>query len=297
VLGIHPAVMTAYTARGDIDIARTVEMVDTLIGRGVHGLFIGGTAGEGPLQSVGERKDLTAAIVERAAGRVPVITHIGALPYRDTIELGRQAVDLGIRMAAIPPLYYAMAPDDILAFYRSLAADLGTAIIAYHVPHLTHRAMDAEAFATLAREGVLSGVKFSADDPEELRRVLELTAGTDFDLFSGSDPLCLTAARAGSSGAVGVSINAMPETFVALWDAQQRGDDALAERAQDVITRFVDLMFRYEFIAFLRHVLRLQGTDIGDNRRPLPNLGDDQRAEITHELRRDADLRLALSLS
>lgn len=290
--------MTAYDDAGNVAITPTLDLVDHLIASGAHGLFIGGTAGEGPLQSVAERRSLAEAIVGHVRGRVPIISHVGALPFVDTIELARHAASIGITdVAAIPPLYYSMSNDDIAAFYRAIARELGAPIIAYHVPHLSHRPATSSWLAELGNEGVLSGVKYSADDLAEVQSIIEKTTGSDFRLFSGSDPLCMGSALAGSAGAVGVSINAMPGTFVRVWDSIQSGDLREASRLQLVISRFVTHMFDYNFIAYLRHVLAIQGVGIGLNRDPLPNLTEKQKSEITEYLRSDADLSAALNLA
>jgi dihydrodipicolinate synthase/N-acetylneuraminate lyase len=296
--GIYPAVMTGYDVHGDVSIPRTLDLVDRLLESGVHGLFIGGTAGEGPLQSVDERKELATAIMRHVDGAVPVISHVGALPFRDTLELARHARANGVgRVAAIPPLYYAMSVPEIAAYFRALAAALGEPVMAYHVPHLTHRAAPAAWLAGLAHEGVIDGVKFSADDLAEIQAVIEQSRGTRFTLLSGSDPLCMASALVGSAGAVGVSINAMPGIFVRLWDAVAAGDLTTAAELQRTISRFVTHMFGYNFIAYLRHVLARQGVDIGPNRIPLPNLTPEDRRDIDGVLDADPDLRAALGLA
>lgn len=295
--GIYPAVMTAYDDAGDVATAATLDLVDHLLASGVHGLFIGGTAGEGPLQSVQERRALAEAVVGHVAGRVPIISHIGALPFRDTVELARHAKSIGIAdVAAIPPLYYGMDGEVVADYFRALARETGGPVMAYHVPHLSHRPVSAAWIASLGAEGVLSGVKFSADDLGEVQSVIDKTRGIDFRLLSGSDPLCLGSALAGSDGAVGVSINAMPGAFVGLWESVRNGNLAEAARLQLVISRFVSHMFDYNFIAYLRHVLSLQGVQIGANREPLPNLTEAQKSDITRYLHGDDDIAAVLNL-
>jgi N-acetylneuraminate lyase len=298
VQGIYPAVMTAYDSDGRVSIDGTLALVDSLLSSGVHGLFIGGTAGEGPIQSIAERTELTTAIADHVDGAVPIIAHVGAMPYGDTLALARHARDSGIaKVAAIPPLFYAISADDIADYYRALARDLGEAVMAYHVPNLTHRPASSGWLSALGNEGAISGVKYSADDLAEVQAVIEQTRGSDFMLLSGSDPLCMGSAIAGSSGAVGVSINAMPAHFVRLWDAVAAGDLTTAAQHQLTISRFVTHMFQFNFIGYLRHVLSLQGTDIGPNRLPLPNLTDAQKAEVTRFVTTDEEVGAALGLS
>lgn len=295
--GIYPAVMTGYTAEGAVDVAATLGLVDRLMDQGAHGLFVGGTAGEGLVQTVVERRELNEAILSHVDGRVPAIVHVGATVFTDTVDLARHALDHGAEdVAAIPPLYYALRERDLDDYFRQLSATLGRPVMAYHVPNLTNRPTTSTRLSALAHEGALSGVKFSADDLSQVQDVIESTADVDFRLFSGSDPICLDAQVIGSSGAVGVSMNAMTGLFTAQWDAVSRGDLATAFTSQRLINRFVAHMFRFNFIAYLRLVLELQGVHIGPNRAPLPNLTASEREQILAFLRGDEELRTALEL-
>lgn len=295
--GIYPAVMTGYTPEGAVDIDATLGLVDRLVDAGAHGLFVGGTAGEGLVQSVAERRELNEAILGHVEGRVPAIVHVGATVHQDAVDLARHALDLGAEdIAAIPPLYYALRDADIDDYFRQLSATLERPVMAYHVPNLTNRPTTSTRLSALAHEGVLSGVKFSADDLAQVQDVIESTSDVPFRLFSGSDPICLDAQVLGSSGAVGVSMNAMIGMFTAQWDAVARGDFPSAFASQRLINRFVAHMFRFNFIAYLRLVLELQGVRIGPNRAPLPNLTASEREEILAFLGGDDELRNALEL-
>jgi dihydrodipicolinate synthase/N-acetylneuraminate lyase len=46
--------ISPFNAQGQIDPAAFKRLVDFLIERGIHGLFPGGTTGEGPLLSITE---------------------------------------------------------------------------------------------------------------------------------------------------------------------------------------------------------------------------------------------------
>ena len=295
--GIYPALMTGYELDGSVSTPRTLALVDRLIDAGVHGLFIGGTAGEGPVQSVRERIEIIEHVASHVGTSTPFIVHAGSMVYADTLAIARVARDAGAeQIAAIPPLFYNLSADALADYFRQLADDLGQPVMIYHIPSLTHRNVDARWILTLADEGVLSGVKYSADDMSVAHSLIERAGEGQFRFFSGSDPQCLNARSMGGSGAVGVSINAMPELFVALWNAAVT-DAALAVRAQETITRFVADMFRYDFIGYLRHVLLRQGFDLGPNRIPLPELSGPERRQIDETLARHADLAGALDLA
>ena len=75
--GIIPPMVTPFRPDGPVDEAAlradTKYLVETA---GVHGLAVCGTTGEGHTLSTEETRLITGAVMEKAAGRVPVITGI-----------------------------------------------------------------------------------------------------------------------------------------------------------------------------------------------------------------------------
>ena len=66
------------------------QLVDFLADKGVKGLFIGGTTGEGTQLDLDQREALHAAAAAAAAGRVAVLLHVGAQRADDAVRLARQ---------------------------------------------------------------------------------------------------------------------------------------------------------------------------------------------------------------
>ena len=104
IKGVIVPPITPFNAQGQVDSAAIKRLVDFLIERGIHGLFPGGTTGEGPLLSISERRQLAETFVAAADGRVPVIIHTGAITTGDTIDLTRHAQAIGAQAAAIREL-------------------------------------------------------------------------------------------------------------------------------------------------------------------------------------------------
>jgi len=100
IRGVIVPLLTPFDRHGAIDHAAIGRLVEFLIERGVHGLFPGGTTGEGPLLSPEERRALAETVVRAADGRVPVIIHTGAITTREAVELTRHAQSCGASAAA-----------------------------------------------------------------------------------------------------------------------------------------------------------------------------------------------------
>ncbi|QVQ52220.1 dihydrodipicolinate synthase family protein [Spiractinospora alimapuensis] len=279
--GILPALMTGYDADGEVDTRATQALVDHLLHAGVHGLFVGGTSAEGVAQSVAEREHLLSASIGHVAGAVPVVAHVGTLATRTTVELARHAQRSGAAaVAAVTPFYFELNDAALADHYRALHAAVDVPVYLYHIPSLTGRSLESAWILDLAHEGVIAGMKYSADDLEFLRQVTT-HAPEGFVVHNGADDVLMDGLLSGAVGGVGSSYNVMPELYVALFEAVREGRTDDARAAQNAANAVLATLRNYNFLAFLREVLHLQGIDLGVSRRPLPALTEAERADIT----------------
>ena len=98
--GVIPPMTTPFSRDGEIDFKLVAPQVDWLIGAGSHGMAAGGSTGEGHTLDHEEYRDLMAATVEAARGRVPVIAGIIVNSTRDAIRRGKTGARHECRGAA-----------------------------------------------------------------------------------------------------------------------------------------------------------------------------------------------------
>lgn len=145
VKGVIVPLLTPFDDRGELDCPTLVHLVDFLIERGVHGLFPGGTTGEGPLLSTEERLTLAETVVRAANGRLPVIIHTGAITTREAIELTRHAHDCGAAAAAlITPYYFRFSAEALFQHFASVCEAVPDyPIYLYNNPAVTNNVIDS----------------------------------------------------------------------------------------------------------------------------------------------------------
>jgi 4-hydroxy-tetrahydrodipicolinate synthase len=233
---VIPALLTPYDADGAVDRDALRAHVGWLVDQGVDGIMPCGTTGETAFLGDDEVVEVVEAVVAGAAGRVPVIAHVGRPATRVTIDLGRRALDAGaVAVSAVVPYYHVLEPDMVLRHYRALMDAFGPErTLAYCIPSHGNNLLDADGLATLAREG-LAGFKdstMSADDHDAYVAALRTTGRDDFALLVGLGALFLRSLRAGSAGAVLGIANLRPELAVGLRDAFRAGRDDEAEALQ-----------------------------------------------------------------
>ena len=228
---VLPALLTPFDERGDVDPAALADHVAFLIDAGVHGIMPCGTTGETALLEADETLSVVRTVVDAAAGRVPVVAHVGRPSTPATARLIEAAIDAGAEgVSAIVPYYYAYGDREIVAHFRALLKAAGdTPLLAYTFPARTGNDLSAEAFKTLVDDG-LAGLKDSTSVPEI--HADYLAAAPDAQIFVGSPSFLLESLRGGSRGGVAALANLRPELIVALAHAWRDGDDEEAERLQ-----------------------------------------------------------------
>ena len=231
---VLPALLTPFDERGEVDDRALADHVEFLIEAGVHGIMPCGTTGETALLEPYETLSVVRAVVEAAAGRVPVVAHVGRPATTTTVRLIEAAVDAGATgVSAIVPYYYALGDRDIVAHFRALLRAAGeTPLFAYTFPARTGNELSPEAFGTLAGDG-LAGLKDSTSDEALHERYL--AAAPEAQIFVGSPSHLLHSLRGGSRGGVAALANLRPELVLALAEAWRDGRDDEAERLQEEV--------------------------------------------------------------
>ena len=67
--GVYTALVTPFTATGEVDFEKLAELVDFNIAGGVSGIVPVGTTGESPTLSNEEHLEVIKVVTETAAGR------------------------------------------------------------------------------------------------------------------------------------------------------------------------------------------------------------------------------------
>jgi 4-hydroxy-tetrahydrodipicolinate synthase len=227
------AISTPFDAEDSPDLDAFAAHLAWLRESRLDGVFIAGTTGEGVLLE----DDEIAALVERAAGdSMRVVAQVGRPSTRATVRLARRAIELGAdAVAAYVPWFYPATEADVRGHFLALLDAAGdTPAFLYNIPRRTVNDLSASLLAELAEAGY-AGMKDSTGDFDRHREYLDVLAGHEFELYTGTESLVLDAVRAGAAGAVTGLAGARPELFAALADAIEADDDEAAAQAQAAI--------------------------------------------------------------
>lgn len=278
--GIIPALITPYGADGGISDSVTRQLVRHLISQGAAGFYLSGSTGEGFLQSTAERQQLLEIVIDEVKNEVPVIAHVGAMDTATAVQLTRHAHAAGAAaVSAVTPFYYKHGPEQVMRHYIDIVEAADIPLIAYHIPGLTGSNASVDFYKELSQVDGIIGLKFTSTNVFEMQQIMD-SCGEDFLVFNGPDEICLAGLTMGACGAIGSTYNIMAAPFTELYRLFHAGKLEEARTIQYEVNRVIRELLRYDFIAFEREILRLQGFEVGSPRKPIQQLTDAQRADI-----------------
>ena len=271
--GIFPAFYACYDDAGAISPERVRAFTEYLIGKGVTGLYVGGSSGECIYQSVAERKLLLENVMEVAKGKITIIAHVACNNTADSAELAAHAESLGVdAIAAIPPIYFHLPPYAIAKYWNDIsAAAPNTDFIIYNIPQLAGVALSSALLKEMLKNPRVIGVKNSSMPVQDI----EMWRDEGAIVFNGPDEQLLSGLVAGAIGGIGGTYAAMPELYLAIYRHVQQGEIAKAREIQDECCHMIYRMCacKGNMYAVIKGILRAQGgPDIGGVRAPLYEL-------------------------
>jgi 4-hydroxy-tetrahydrodipicolinate synthase len=236
------AVVTPFTENHEIDFDAYGRLVDMHIAEGTHGIVPCGCTGEAATLSHAEQQACIKFVVERVAGRIPVIAGTGSNNTIEAISLTKHAKDVGADAAlVITPYYNKPIADGQIAHYRAVADAAELPIMLYNVPGRTGTKLSPETIATLGEHPHIHSVKEACGSVDQ---VCSIRALSDIIVMSGDDSLTVPMMAVGATGVVSVSANVAPGKNAAMCNAFLDGD---LEKAQAIHYELLPL-FRALFL-------------------------------------------------
>ncbi|GAB6168436.1 N-acetylneuraminate lyase [Clostridium carnis] len=277
--GVIPAVLTVFDKDENIDEAGMRQLVSYLIGKGVDGLYLTGSTGEGFTMSSEERKRVVEIVMDENKGRVPVVVHVGAIGTKLSIDLAKHAEAVGADgISSVPPFYWKFNEDQIVKYYEEIANSCSLPMIVYNVPLVGLLGMNA--IKRLAAIENVKGIKYTALAHYEITQIKD-EIGEDFLVYSGADEMAMSGLLAGADGIVGSFYNIMPELFINIKKAIDNKDIDEAQKLQRYAVEIIMYSLKIpSFYAGMKSVLRWRGINAGYCRSPFENLTEEQEAEF-----------------
>lgn len=280
------ALVTPFTATGEVDYAALDRLVDYVIEGGVDYLVVMGTTGETPTLTMPERVAVLRAVKARNAGRLPLVVGVGGNDTSRVVELIDQTNLDGVdAILSVTPFYNKPAQRGLFEHYKYISERSPRPIILYNVPGRTGVNMEAETTLRIARECPnVVAIKEASGNLEQIGRVIE-GAPEGFLVISGDDSLALPIMKMGGVGVISVAANAFPRYFAELIGSQAEGGIEENDSKFEVIRPTIKMLFAEGNPPGVKAALASKGVIKNYLRLPLVPVTEELYGEIERSVR------------
>lgn len=243
--GVVPPVVTPLNADFTVDFPSFTRTLENLIEGGVHGLFVLGSTSEVVFHDEAGRKAIVEHAVKVNNGRVPIFAGVIDPTTDRVITHSKIAKAAGADAIVVTaPFYTRTSQPEIIDHFRYIKDAVDIPIIAYDIPVCVHVKLERKTTVTLARDGVIAGLKDSSGDDGNLRYVLkDMAADAGFFGMTGSEIMVDTALSMGAHGVVPGIANVDPHGYVRLWNLVQAGKYKEARKEQERLLKLFEIVW------------------------------------------------------
>jgi len=229
--GTAPALVTPFTASGEVDEPAFERLIDRQLDGGVSGLVVLGTTGENPTVTHYERRRLVDLALRRADGQVPVIVGTGTYNTEDSIAFSVEAGQAGADgVLVVGPYYSKPSQEGFRRHVKAIAEATDQPIVLYNVPSRTSFNIHSETVLALAEDvPSVVGVKEASGDLQQVSDILQYRPDS-LAVYAGDDEITLPLLALGGDGVVSVISNVLPRRLSEMVQAGLDGDFAVARR-------------------------------------------------------------------
>ena len=278
------ALVTPFTADGEVDWNDVEKLIDDLVSNGADGIVVTGTTGETSTLTDDEKVKLVTVGKRVAGNRAKIIMGGPSNETAHAIVLAKKSEAAGAdALMIVTPYYNKPTQAGVLTHFRMIADATDMPVILYDIPGRSGIPIQYETILRAAKHPNILAVKDAKGDFSEVSRVLN---NTDLMYFSGDDPNVLPHLAIGATGLIGVTANIAPAPYRAMVDAVNRGDLATAtaeHKALEPLVRAV--MSHVPGTVAAKYILHGLGR-IGSPRVRLPLVGPEEweAAKIEDEI-------------
>lgn len=226
------ALVTPFKEDRSVDFDALGRLVDFHLENGTDGILVLGTTGESSTMTDREDLDVARLVVERVAGRIPVIGGSGSNSTDESLRKSLGLQKLGVDgLLLITPYYNKSNEDGIYHHFKTVLDAVNVPCILYNIPGRTGCSISERNVARLSAHPNAWGLK-EASGSIAYATMAARYVSDDFRMFSGNDDMVVPILSLGGSGVISVWADVAPATVHELVARWQAGDAAGALRIQ-----------------------------------------------------------------
>ena len=239
------ALITPFKEDESVDYDALMRMVDYLVQNNTDFLCVLGTTAETPTLTEDEKQQIKRRVIERVAGRIPILLGLGGNNTRAIVDALKNDDFTGVdAVLSVVPYYNKPSQEGIYQHYRAIAqARPDMPIVLYNVPGRTGVNMTAETTLRIARDlDNVVAIKEASGNITQMDDIIKNKPDT-FDVISGDDGITFPLITLGAVGVISVIGNAFPREFSRMVRLALQGDYANALTIHHKFAELFKLLF------------------------------------------------------
>ena len=282
--GIIPPLTMPFDRKGEIVYSALAEQIDLAVEKGVSGVVVGGSTGEGHTLDRDEFAKAMEASHVAMKGRRALLAGLIVNSTREAITRLRMLKGLTIDAVQITPVHYLFKPDDDhnIAHFREIHAEIGLPILIYNVIPWNYLSVELMLRIMSEVPGVV-GMKQSSGDLKSVSDLLGAMKPENV-VLSGVDALLYPAFALGVHGAISALTAAVPGVCVKLWKLVKADDHKAALELHRRLAGLWNALTHDNLPACVKYIQHRQGLGLHEPRAPMQRVSAAQKTAIDEAL-------------
>jgi len=283
---ILTAMVTPFTANGDVDYELAIKLSNYLFENGSDGIVLCGTTGESPTLSWAEQHDLFIAVKGSLDSSCKVIVGTGSNCTSEAVEATKKAYECGADGALVVVPYYNKPPQEgLYKHFSSIASSAKELpLMLYNIPGRTGCNLLPDTVKKLMDFSNILSIKAASGRIEEVTE-LRAICGSQLSIYSGDDSLLLPMLSVGAVGVVSVASHLVGLQLKEMIESFQSGKVSNALEIHEKLQPLFKALFMTTNPIPIKAALELSGWNVGNPRSPLSPLTLDMRKQLSFILK------------
>jgi len=267
--GIVIPLVTPFDNEGSLAPELVNSLIEFHLDVGVHGFYVGGSTGEGFLQSIAERCEYLQHVSDVCRQRTTLVAQVGALSSRDAWTLAEHAAQCGYDIvSSTPPFYFTYTERELVAYYQELAERSPLPVLLYNTPASTGCSLSVDAQIEMLKLPNVIGSKHTDKDYFAAERLIRSVPDTQ--IVNGPDEMLTAGLAMGMVGGIGSTYNLMPHRYLEIFSLVASGELEKAREIQSSVNDVIDELLHISpgVVPGIKYGLKFLGYDVGRARKP-----------------------------
>jgi len=279
------AMVTPFDEEGKVDYEQAKRLALALLNSGSDGLLVVGTTGEAPTVSREEKLRLFSEVKSAVGDKGTVIANTGNYNTAESLELTKEAEQIGVDACLlVVPYYNKPTQDGLYQHFKTIAQGTSLPCIMYNVPSRTITKLSAETIIKLSHVDNIIGVKEATGDFDLISKIIS-NAREDFIVWSGNDSDTFFILTLGGYGIISVASHLVGNQIKEMIDSVAEGRIDGAASIHCRLLPLVNAMFIVSNPIPVKYAVNYVGFNVGKLRLPLTEPDEKSAAFIRDTLK------------